>query len=455
MKKNLAKEIFEKYSKISPGENIDEKFSLAGRIITKRDHGKTCFAHLLDFSGKIQLYFKSDDLKEEFNKVKELKIGDIISVSGTVFKTKTEELTIRVKEFEILVRAHRQIPEKWHGLKDIETRYRQRYLDLIANEKVKETFILRSKIIQEIRNYLNNQGFIEVETPMMHPIPGGANAKPFITHHNALDLDLYLRIAPELYLKRLLVGGFEKIYELNRNFRNEGISIKHNPEFTMLELYVAYADYNDMIEITESLILHLVKLIKGTLNFSYQGKELNFTPPWKRMSMISAIYEYTNFNPKDLNKEEIQQWCKYNDIAFEEHFTKGELINLIFESKVAEKLIQPTFILDYPVETSPLAKRKKDDPNFIERFELFIYGREIANAFSELNDPVEQRERFYEQAKLNKEKIDEDFLITLEYGMPPAGGLGIGIDRLIMILTDSASIRDVILFPTLKQKESL
>lgn len=455
-----TKSLIDKYSNIrahnevGSGEKIeDSSIQIAGRVITKREHGKSCFAHIQDSSGRIQIYAKVDEIgNEKFEKIKKLITGDIIGVNGNIFKTHTGELTVRVNDFILISKAIRALPEKWHGLKNIETRYRQRYLDLIANPEVKECFIKRSEIIKEIRIFLNNLGFLEVETPVMQKIPGGAIAKPFITHHNALDLDLYLRIAPELYLKRLLVGGFEKVFELGKNFRNEGISIKHNPEFTMLELYQAYADYNDMINLTEDLIVYLCNKITGSCKFNYQGVELDFTKPWQRITMFDVIKKHTGFDVVDKDIDEIKKFCKEKNIEVTGEPTKGEIINIIFEELVEDKLIQPTFILDYPVETSPLAKRKDDNPGLIERFELFIYGMETANAFSELNDAAEQRNRFENQVDNEgiQKIIDEDFLTSLEYGMPIAGGLGIGIDRLVMILTNFPSIRDVILFPLLK-----
>ena len=452
-----AKGLIEKYSSIQAGDKIEDVIvQIAGRIITKREHGKSCFANIQDSSGKIQIYLKVDDVSDEkFSEFKKMTTGSIISVEGTIFKTHTGELTIRVKEFDLIAKALRPLPEKWHGLKDVETRYRQRYLDLIANQEVKDCFIKRSEIIKETRNFLNDLGFLEVETPMMQKIPGGANAKPFTTHHNALDLNLYLRVAPELYLKRLLVGGFEKIYELSKNFRNEGISIKHNPEFTMLELYQAYTDYNDMMNLTEDLIANLCNKITGGCKVNYQGTEIDFTRPWQRITMFDAIKKYCQIDAAASSVDELKKFCKEKNMEIDDKFVKGVIIDIIFEELVENKLIQPTFVIDYPIETSPLAKKKDDNPALIERFELFIYGRETANAFSELNDPIEQRTRFESQIdnEASGKVIDEDFLASMEYGMPSAGGLGIGIDRLIMFLTNSPSIRDVILFPLLKPTE--
>ena len=455
-KNNQIKENFDKLF-----EN-KQKVKTAGRIILLRLHGKAGFANLKDDTGIIQIYIRLDFLGEQkFNLFKNnLDIGDIIGVEGEVFKTHTGEITIKVEDFKLLAKSLRPLPEKWHGLTDIELKYRLRYLDLIMNDNVKENFKLRSKAIKLIRDFLFERGFLEVETPMMQPVYGGAFARPFITHHNTLDMDLYLRIAPELYLKRLLIGGFEKVFELNRNFRNEGISTKHNPEFTMLELYEAYADYNKMMDLCEELITFLVKEIKNNLEIEYQGIKLSFERPWKRIKYVDAIKEFTGIdflNIKNLN-EAINE-AKKLGLEIEENFdSKWELADKIFGSFVEDKLIQPCFVIDYPKVLSPLAKSKKDNEEFVERFEPYIAGSEIGNAFSELNDPIEQKKRFEEQ-KIKREKgnleahpMDEDFVVALEYGMPPAGGLGIGIDRIIMILTNTSSIRDIILFPLLRKK---
>ncbi len=442
-------------------EGQEQYVAVAGRLIARRGHGKATFADLQDLSGRIQIYLRSNEIGEEsyalFGKVD---LGDILGVEGSVFKTRLGEVTIAVKSFVILSKCLRTLPEKWHGLKDVELRYRQRYLDLIVNPDVKETFKKRSRIIQGIRNFLEGEEFLEVETPMMHPIPGGAAARPFITHHNALDIDLYLRIAPELYLKRLLVGGFEKVYEINRNFRNEGISTKHNPEFTMLELYQAYADYEDMMVLTERIINYAAKLVLDGPSIDCEGQEINLSPPWKRVSMTEVVKEYTgiDFNEIKSDGEAVRAAGKLG-LEAEKPGTWGTVLNQVFEERVETKLIQPTFVIDYPVDISPLAKRKENEPRLTSRFELYIMGREIANAFSELNDPIDQRMRFEEQTKKRlagddlSHMMDEDYLKALEYGMPPAGGLGIGIDRLVMILTGLGSIRDVILFPILKPKE--
>ncbi|WAM31190.1 lysine--tRNA ligase [Caldicellulosiruptor naganoensis] len=444
-------------------EQLEGQFvSVAGRILSKRGHGKASFVDILDSKGKIQIYIKIDEVGEE--KYQEFKeyydIGDIIGVKGEVFKTNKGEISIKAKEIEMLTKCLRPLPEKWHGLRDVDTRYRKRYLDLIVNLQVRDTFIKRSLFIRSIRKYLDDRGFLEVETPVLSPIAGGAAARPFITHHNALDIDLYLRIAPELHLKRLIVGGFDKVYELGRVFRNEGVSIKHNPEFTTIEIYQAYADYKDMMNLTEELITTVAKEVLGTLKITYQGQEIDLTPPWQRLTMIEAIKKYVGVDFTQVSSiDEARKIAKDLGIEIEENWQIGHIINEVFEQKVEDFLVQPTFIMDYPVEVSPLAKRKKDNPQFTERFELFITCREIANAFSELNDPFDQRERFLEQLKErqrgNQEAhmMDEDFIEALEYGMPPTGGLGIGIDRLVMLLTDSYSIRDVLLFPTMRPKD--
>lgn len=429
---------------------------IAGRVVAMRDFGKAAFAHIQDSSGRIQVYFRKDILGEDYSIVKKLDIGDIVGVEGKLFRTKTNELTLEIKTVKLLTKSIRPLPEKWHGLKDIETRYRQRYVDLIVNPEVRRAFERRSAIIKTLREFFDSKGFIEVETPMMHQVPGGAAARPFKTHHNALDIDLYLRIAPELYLKRLLVGGYDRVYELNKNFRNEGISTKHNPEFTMLEFYMAYKDYNYLMSFTEELIPYVAQKTAGSLKVSFGDVEIDFTPPWPKMPILDALTK--RGVPADIFTDvaKATSWAKANRIAVEEGSSLGKILDEIFKEKVEPELIQPTFIIDYPVELSPLAKRKPDNPALVERFELFVMGREIANAFSELNDPMDQRERFQKQVEA-KEKgdeetmwMDEDFIRALEYGMPPAAGEGIGIDRLIMLLTGASSIRDVILFPQLK-----
>ncbi|KHO61929.1 lysyl-tRNA synthetase, class II [Thermoanaerobacter sp. YS13] len=442
-------------------ENFEGKVvALAGRIMSKRAHGKASFADIQDRNGRIQIYVKYDTVGEKNYEIfKILDIGDIIGVTGEVFKSKTGEITIRVTDFKLLSKSLQILPEKWHGLKDPDLRYRQRYTDLIINPEVREVFLKRTKVIKAIREFLDNRGFLEVETPILHTIAGGAAARPFITHHNALDIDMYLRIALELHLKRLIVGGLEKVYEMGRVFRNEGMDIRHNPEFTLLELYEAYTDYYGMMEITEQLFAYVAQKVNGTTKIVYQGTEIDLTPPWKRITMVDAIKEYVgvDFNEVKTDEEAIEIAKKLN-LETKEGMKKGEVIALVFDELVEQHLIQPTFVMDYPVEISPLAKRKQDNPQFTSRFEAFIYGREVANAFSELNDPIDQKERFLEQLKQREagdeeaHMMDEDFINALEVGMPPTGGLGIGVDRLVMFMTDAYSIRDVILFPTMKPK---
>jgi len=443
-------------------ENYDElegkDVTIAGRIMAKRVMGKASFCHIQDMQGKIQSYVSLNDLGEEsYKEFKTYDIGDIVGITGFVFTTKTGEISVHAKEMVLLTKSLRPLPEKFHGLKDTELRYRQRYVDLIMNPEVKDTFLIRSKIIKEIKNVLDNKGYVEVETPILNTIAGGAAARPFITHHNTLDMDMYLRIANELYLKRLIVGGFDKVYELGRMFRNEGISIKHNPEFTNIELYAAYEDYNDMMDITEEIISTVAQKVLGTTKITYQGTPIDLTPGWKRISMIDAIKEVTGVDFNEINTdEEASETARKLGVEVEGILERGNVINLVFEEKVEETLVQPTFIMDYPVEVSPLTKRKPSDPRLVERFEVFIGGREYGNAYSELNDPIDQYERFLEQAKQKAEgneeanDMDDDFVKALEYGMPPTGGLGIGVDRLIMLLTDSASIRDILFFPTMK-----
>ena len=433
--------------------------SLAGRVVAMRDFGKAAFAHVQDTTGKIQIYLRKDVLGEKYALIKKLDIGDIVGLRGKLFRTKTDELTVEVDDFVFLTKSLRPLPEKWHGLKDIETRYRQRYVDLIVNPEVRETFIKKSMIIKAIRDFLEAKSFIEVETPMMQPIPGGATARPFKTHHNALDTDLYLRIAPELYLKRLLVGGYERIYELNRNFRNEGISTKHNPEFTMLEFYIAYRDYDFLMSFTEELIPFVAQKALGTLKIPYGDQIIDLTPPWPRIPMLDALQQKGVPQEIFTDSEKAKAWAKANRIEIERGAGLGKILDEIFKEKVEPDLVQPTFITDHPVELSPLAKRKPGNPALVERFELFMTSREIANAFSELNDPMDQRQRFLAQVEAKAQgdeeahSMDEDFVRALEFGMPPAAGEGIGIDRLVMLLTNSQSIRDVILFPQLKPEQ--
>ena len=441
-------------------DEFDQKnVSVAGRIIAKRIMGKASFCTIQDSDEKIQSYVSINDLGEEsYKSFKTYDIGDFIGIKGFVFKTKTGEISVHAKEVTLLSKSLRPLPEKFHGLKDPDLRYRQRYVDLIVNPEVKDTFILRSKIIKEIRRFMDELGYMEVETPMLTTVATGDAARPFITHHNTLNLQMYLRIAPELNLKRLIVGGFDKVFEIGKNFRNEGMDIKHNPEFTNMEFYAAYQDYNDMMHTAEQLISTVAQNALGTTTINYQGQEINLAPGWKKITMIDAIKERTGVDFNTINTdEEAQAIAKEKGVEYEEiKNTRGHIINEFFETFVEETLIQPTFIIDYPVEVSPLTKRKKEDPRLVERFELFIGGREYGNAYSELNDPIDQYERFVKQVEA-KEKgdeeaggMDEDFVNALEIGLPPTGGMGIGLDRLIMLLTDSASIRDVLFFPTMK-----
>lgn len=455
------KSLKDKYLGIDHEQKIEEIFSIAGRIMVFRKHGKATFGIIKDFSDQIQLYLNVNNIGEEkYNEFLNLDVGDIIGVKGKIFKTRTNELTINIGDFVLLAKALRIFPEKWHGLKDKELRYRQRYLDFIVNPEVNKTFLIRIKMIEAFRKFLTDRGFLEVETPMLQPIPGGATAKPFVTHHNALDMQLYLRIAPELYLKRLIIGGFEKVFEINRNFRNEGISYKHNPEFTMLEFYQAFADYNDLIILTEELLKFVALEAAKKLKFAYRGNMIDLDGEWEKITMIDSIKKYAGIEAGfEMELEALKTMAKENNIEIPKNAGKGKVINELFENLVEPKLINPTFIKDYPVEISPLARKKKESPYLTERFELFLGGEEIANAFSELTDPKDQFERFKMQVKsLDEEeritgKIDIDFLKALEYGMPPTGGEGIGIDRFAMILSESESIRDVILFPLMRQEK--
>jgi lysyl-tRNA synthetase class 2 len=428
--------------------------SLAGRLVAMRSFGKAAFAHLDDGTGKIQVYFKKDVLGQDYGVVKKLDMGDIVGVRGKLFRTKTGELTVEVEELKLLTKSIRPLPEKWHGLRDVELRYRQRYLDLIVNPGVKETFRKRSAIISAIRGFLESRGYIEVETPMMQRIPGGAAARPFRTHHNALDIDLYLRIAPELYLKRLLIGGYGRIYELNRNFRNEGISTRHNPEFSMLEFYTAYKDYNFLMDLTEEMLTHVCQRVLGGLHLRYGNWDIDFAAPWPRVSFLDALLDKGVPGDTFDDRARAVRWAEGQGIELPSGASQAKVLDEIFKEKVEPWLIQPTFITDYPVELSPLARRKPGSPGLVERFELFVGTQEIANAFSELTDPMDQRERFLAQTEGDEEahRMDEDFVTALEHGMPPAAGEGIGIDRLVMILTDSPSIRDVIFFPHLRPR---
>ena len=451
---HTSKEIIDNYEELE-GKDV----TIAGRIMAKRIMGKASFCHIQDGDGKIQSYVSINDLGEEsYKQFKEDDIGDIIGITGFVFKTRAGEISIHAKEVILLSKSLRPLPEKFHGLKDTDLRYRQRSVDLIMNPEVKETFKKRSLIIKEIRNMLDEKGFMEVETPILQTIPGGASARPFITHHNTLDIDMYLRIATELYLKRLIVGGFDKVYEIGRNFRNEGMDIKHNPEFTCIELYEAYTNLEGMMNITEELIRRCANKVCGTGKISYQGEEIDLEKPFRRITMIDSIKEVTgvDFNTVETD-EEAQKIAKDLNMEIDPiKTTRGDIIVQVFEEKVEETLRQPTFLYEYPIENSPLTKKCKDNPRMTQRFELFIGGREYANAYSELNDPIDQYERFLKQVQAREagdeeaNMMDDDFVQALEYGMPPTGGMGMGIDRLVMLLTDSASIRDVLLFPTMK-----
>ena len=443
-------------------ELVGKEVSVAGRMMVKRIMGKASFCKIQDKQGVIQCYVARDDLGEEaYAEFKKMDIGDIIGVKGFVFRTKTGEITVHAKELTLLTKSLKPLPEKFHGLQDTDVRYRQRYLDLIVNPEVRDTFVKRSQILREIRRFLDDRGFMEVETPMLVPNAGGAAARPFETHYNALDVDVKLRISLELYLKRLIVGGLERVYEIGRVFRNEGVDTRHNPEFTLMELYQAYTDYNGMMDLTEDMFRHLAKVVCGSTTITYQGTEIDLGKPFERLTMIDAIKKYSGVDFDTVKtEEEAKALAKAHNIAFEERHSRGDIINLFFETYCEENLIQPVFIMDHPVEISPLTKKKPTDPTKVERFELFIYGREMCNAYSELNDPIDQRARFAAQDALaaagdaEANHTDEDFLNALEIGMPPTGGIGYGIDRLVMLLTDSAAIRDVLLFPTMKPLDS-
>ena len=460
---NRITELLPKADTLEPQqkEESGQTYSIAGRIMAMRKFGKAAFFSIADTTGQLQVYVRKDTIgDEQFAAFKKWDIGDIVGAEGHLFKTKTGELSIHSSAITMISKSLRPLPEKWHGLTDVETRYRQRYVDLIVTPESRETFRKRVEIIRLTREFLSDLGFMEVETPMMQPVPGGATAKPFKTHHKALDMDLYLRIAPELYLKRLLVGGFEKVFEINRNFRNEGLSTRHNPEFTMLEFYQAYATYDDLIDLTEQMISSICQKVNGTMNISYQGVPVNLSPPWKRLTMDQALTEIGGLDPAVLKDEEqVIALAKSKGIKLEKQAGGGKAKTELFELLVEEKLIDPTFITSYPTEVSPLARRNEEDPSVTDRFELFITGREIANAFSELNDPVDQKNRFEKQIAERGEddeihpELDFDYVRALEYGMPSAAGEGIGIDRLVMLLTDSPSIRDVILFPHMKSEE--
>ncbi|NOV02368.1 lysine--tRNA ligase [Paenibacillus planticolens] len=445
-------------------EELDEEnreVSIAGRIMQKRGMGKASFAHIQDITGKIQIYVREDAL--DANKYKAfdlLDLGDMVGVQGVVFKTKTGETSIKVQSLEVLTKSLLPLPDKFHGLSDVELRYRQRYVDLIMNQDVQKTFILRSRIIQSMRRYLDSLGYLEVETPTLHSVAGGASARPFNTHHNALDMALHMRIAIELHLKRLIVGGLEKVYEIGRVYRNEGISTRHNPEFTMIELYEAYADYKDIMKLTEELIAHIAQEVLGTTSIPYGDHVVDLAVGWRRISMVDAVKEVKGVDfGVQMTNEEAHRLAKEHNVPVEPHMTFGHILNQFFETFVEETLIQPTFIYGHPLEISPLAKKNPEDPRFTDRFELFIVAREHANAFTELNDPIDQRERFEAQLREKEQgndeahEMDEDFIRALEYGMPPTGGLGIGVDRLVMLLTNAASIRDVLLFPLMRERQ--
>ena len=456
-------DILERFSKEDDVLPENEEFSAAGRILAKREFGKTAFLTIRDRSGIIQVYIKKALLSENDFEVYTLsEVGDFIGVQGTLFRTKTGELTIRAFQYRLLTKALRDLPEKFHGLKDVETRYRQRYLDLIVNNDVKDVFIKRSQIIKEIRDFFTNHGFIEVETPMMHSLVGGAAAKPFITHHNALDMSLYLRIAPELYLKRLVVGGIERVFELNRNFRNEGVDTKHNPEFTMIEWYMAYADYNILMDMIEELVTHLAKKINNSEKLEYGNLTIDLTRPWARLTMAQAIEKYGNISQDEISTyEKAKQVAQNLKITIDASWGQGRIVSEIFEAVAEEKLINPTFIIDYPKEISPLSKSKENNPELTDRFELFVAGMELSNGFNELNDPIDQKERFQKQVDSRNAgdeeacMMDEDYIRALEYGLPPTAGAGMGIDRLVMLLTNKQSIRDVLLFPYMRNIDTI
>jgi lysyl-tRNA synthetase class 2 len=451
---HTAQEILDRFDELEGQDTV-----IAGRIMSLRTHGKATFADLMDSTGRIQLYLRVNTLGEElYELLQKVDIGDILGIKGTIFRTRRGEISVEVLDMKFLSKSLRPLPSKWHGLKDVDLRYRQRYVDLIVNPGVREVFETRSKIIQSLRKFLTERGFIEVETPMLHVIAGGAAARPFTTHHNALDMDLYLRIAPELYLKRLLVGGFDKVFEFGKMFRNEGISTKHNPEFTMCELYMAYGDANDMMNLTEEVYAYIAQEVLGTTKITFQGQEIDLTPPWPRVPMLDAIKEHSGVDLTGLSAEEARKAAKEKGLAIEPNATYGQVLDEFFDVFVEPKLIQPVFITDHPVEVSPLAKRKKGNPNLTDRFEPFIVTWEVANGFTELNDPIDQEYRFRQQMAQREagddeaHMMDEDYIRALEYGMPPAGGLGLGIDRMVMLFTDSPSIRDVLLFPHMRPR---
>ncbi len=459
---NYAADIIEKFADKQDFDEQECPVKMAGRIMSIRGHGKTSFAHIQDSTGRIQIYVRKDRVGEQtYDELyKKLDIGDIIGVAGQLVRTRTGELTVFVEELTLLTKSLRPLPEKWHGLKDKETRYRQRYVDLIINSDVKKVFLARTKIIKLIRDFLDNRGFVEVETPVLQPIYGGAAARPFITHHNALDFDFYLRIADELYLKRLVVGGIDRVYEIAKNFRNEGMDREHNPEFTMLELYQAYSNYEDIMRLTEEMIAYAAQELHGSTTISYQGEDIDLAPPWRRMPMLDSIRDALGTDIKDMNREELLKLASEHDMEVQDGLSRGKIMELLFEEFVEKDIVQPVFVTDYPVEISPFAKKKRNDDSLTERFEIFIGRLEIGNAFSELNDPIDQKERFLDQSRQREagdeeaHMMDEDFIRALEYGMPPTGGLGIGIGRLIMLLTDVPSLRDVILFPQMRPEKA-
>lgn len=454
---HVTSELLSRYGHMSGDdlEKLTDECSLAGRVVALRDFGKSLFFHIADRAGRIQGYIKKDIIGEENLKFfqKFVDLGDFIGITGNLFKTRTGELTVNVKEFKLLTKTLHPLPEKWHGLKDVEVRYRQRYLDLISNPDVKEIFLARSRIINLMRKFLDERDYVEVETPILHPIPGGAAAKPFETHHNALDMELYLRIAPELYLKRLVIGGFERVYEIGRTFRNEGVSTQHNPEFTMIELYQAYATYEDLMDLIEELVCMLSQEIKGSLKFEYGDAEIDMGRPWKRINIIESLEKSLG---KEILSNETKLFEKADSLGVDHHGIRGKAIVEIFETLTGDELINPTFVYGFPLEVSPLARKNEANPDITDRFELYIFGREIANAFSELNDPIDQKERFRKQLDLKTRgeeevhEMDQDFITALEHGMPPTAGAGIGIDRLVMLFTNSPSIREVIFFPHLR-----
>jgi lysyl-tRNA synthetase, class II len=459
-KTHNASEILEKYTGLDEGEETKDSVSVAGRIMTLRSMGKAGFAHIQDETGKIQIYVRKDEISEEsFNVFSKIDLGDIIGIKGTVFRTKKGEVSIRVKEFVLLSKCVRPLPEKWHGLKDKEARYRKRYLDLITNPEVKKTFVDRTKIINAIKEFLVDRGFLEVDTPVLQPVYGGASARPFKSFLNELKMDVYMRVSNELYLKRLIVGGFEKVFEFSKDFRNEGIDRTHNPEFMMMECYWAYADYQDVMKLTEDCYEFVAKKVFGTTEFNYQGNKIDVKAPWERITMKDAIKKFTKIDVDALDDADLKKALKENNVELAGDYKRGYATIALFEDLVEDKLVQPTFVIDHPKESTPLCKVKRGDDEMIERFEPYICGMEIGNAYSELNDPIKQKELLEEQALMLKKgddeanPMDEDFVESMEYGMPPTGGLGLGIDRMVMLMTDSPSIRDVILFPFMRPEE--